>query len=236
MIDFKGKIVLITGGTGSFGHALLNDIIDLGCKEIRIFSRDELKQDIMRNEFSDPTIKFYIGDVRNRYSLDQAMKGVDLVFHAAALKQVPSCEFFPIQAVLTNIIGSNNVIEMSVKHNVERIVCLSTDKAVCPINSMGMTKALMEKAAQAISRRLGPGDTVISNVRYGNVMYSRGSVIPLFISQIKKNRAVTITDPGMTRFMLSLPEAIGLVKFAFKHANQGDTFIKKPLNASLLIR
>ena len=234
MFDFEGKTVLITGGTGSFGHALLDSIIDRGCKEIRIFSRDELKQEIMRNEFGNSSVKFYIGDVRDRYSVDQAMKNVNLIFHAAALKQVPSCEFFPIQAVLTNIMGSNNVIEIGVKHHVERIVCLSTDKAVYPVNSMGMTKALMEKSAQAMARRLDSKDTIISSVRYGNVMCSRGSVIPLFISQIKKKQPLTITDPDMTRFMLSIREAIDLVTFAFEHGNQGDISIKKAPASSVI--
>ncbi|MQM38526.1 UDP-glucose 4-epimerase [wastewater metagenome] len=181
----------------------------------------------MRIEYSNPALRFYIGDVRSRHSVDKAMRGVDLVFHAAALKQVPSCEFFPLEAVQTNIIGSANVVDSAVEHGVRHVVCLSTDKAVMPINAMGMTKALMEKTAQAATRDLGPGDTTVSCVRYGNVMYSRGSVIPLFIKQIKEGRPITITEPGMTRFMLALPEAIQLVEFAFQNAEQGDVFVRK---------
>ena len=186
MSDLQGKTILITGGTGSFGHALLQNIVWRDCKEIRIFSRDELKQELMRKELDRPNVKFYIGDVRDSASVDHAMMNVDLVFHAAALKQVPSCEFFPMQAVLTNVIGSSNVIESAIKNKVNSMVCLSTDKAVYPINAMGMTKSLMEKFAHAAARNLGENDTVISCVRYGNVMCSRGSVIPLFIKQIKQ--------------------------------------------------
>lgn len=225
--QLAGKTVLITGGTGSFGHKLLENILDSSVKEIRVFSRDELKQEHMRIELNNPKVKFYIGDVRDRSSVDGAMKGVDLVFHAAALKQVPSCEFFPMQAVLTNIVGSYNVIESAVAHGVGKVVCLSTDKAVYPANAMGMTKALMEKVAQATSRHLGASDTVVCSVRYGNVMYSRGSVIPLFIKQIKEGKPLTLTDPEMTRFLLSLQIAIDLVLFAFDHAEQGDIFIRK---------
>jgi len=224
---FKNKTVLITGGTGSFGHELLNTIIDKDFKEVRIFSRDELKQEHMRIQLNDPRVKFHIGDVRDRASVDQAMKGADLVFHAAALKQVPSCEFFPIQAVMTNIIGSHNVVESAIQNKVKSIVCLGTDKAVYPINAMGMTKGLMEKVAQAACRGLSESDTKVSSVRYGNVMCSRGSVIPLFIKQIKEKKPITVTDPEMTRFLLPLPEAIKLVLFAFAHAKQGDLFIKK---------
>ena len=227
MSDLRDKTILITGGTGSFGHELLTSIIDRDYKEIRIFSRDELKQDFMRNELNNEKVKFYIGDVRNIESVDQAMKNVDMVFHAAALKQVPSCEFFPMQAVLTNIIGSSNVIESAIKYNVKSVACLGTDKAVYPVNAMGMTKALMEKVAQSVARNLNDSDTTISCVRYGNVMCSRGSVIPLFIKQIKEKRPLTITEPRMTRFMLSLKSAIDLVLFAFSNAKQGDIFIKK---------
>ena len=223
----KNKTILITGGTGSFGHELLKTIIDKDFKEVRIFSRDELKQEHMRIELNNPRIKFYIGDVRDRDSVDAAMKGVDLVFHAAALKQVPSCEFFPIQAVMTNILGSHNVVESAIQHKIESVVCLGTDKAVYPINAMGMTKALMEKVAQAACRGLSEKDTKVSTVRYGNVMCSRGSVIPLFIKQIKERKPITVTDAGMTRFLLPLPEAIKLVLFAFTNAKQGNLFIKK---------
>lgn len=227
MNDFIRKTILITGGTGSFGHAVYSHLLKHDFSEIRIFSRDELKQEMMRIEINNPKVKFYIGDIRDRDSVNEAMHGVDLVFHAAALKQVPSCEFFPMQAVLTNIVGSHNVIESAIKHKVSSVVCLGTDKAVYPINTMGMTKALMEKVAQAASRMLSNGDTVVSSVRYGNVMYSRGSVIPLFIKQIKENRPITVTEPSMTRFLLPLRDAIDLVFFAFNHANQGDVFIKK---------
>lgn len=225
MID--KKTVLVTGGTGSFGKTMVNKLLDQGYEEIRILSRDEAKQEEMRIAYGRPELKFYIGDIRDRESVDKAMRGVSYVFHAAALKQVPSCEFFPMEAVKTNVIGSQNVIDSAVAFGVKSIVCLGTDKAVMPVNAMGMTKALMEKVAQAASRQLGPDDTVISSVRYGNVMCSRGSVIPLFIKQIKEGAALTLTQPEMTRFMLSLPEAVELVEFAFKHARQGDVFIKK---------
>ena len=227
MKNFKDKIILITGGTGSFGGKVLQSLLNSGFKEVRIFSRDELKQEMMRIELNNPRVKFYIGDVRDRDSVDDAMRNVDLVFHAAALKQVPSCEFFPMQAVLTNIMGSNNVIESAISHKVKSLVCLGTDKAVYPVNTMGMTKALMEKVAQAASRNLCEGDTIVSSVRYGNVMCSRGSVIPLFIKQIKAGRPITITEPGMTRFLLALGDAIDLVNFAFHNAQQGDIFIRK---------
>lgn len=222
-----GKTILITGGTGSFGHELLMTLNDVPLKEVRIFSRDELKQSVMRTELDDPRINFMIGDVRDRASVDRAMDGVDYVFHAAALKQVPSCEFFPMEAVRTNVIGSNVVLESAIANEVQRVVCLSTDKAVYPVNAMGMTKALMEKEVRAQARRLGNSSTVLSCVRYGNVMYSRGSVIPLFIEQIQRGGPVTITDPAMTRFLLPLPDAISLVLFAFAEAKQGDIFIKK---------
>lgn len=224
---FEGKTVLITGGTGSFGNAFLQYLRPLGCREVRIFSRDELKQEHMRISLADPSLRFYIGDVRDRASVDAAMLGVDYVFHAAALKQVPSCEFFPMQAVQTNISGSHNVIESAIAHRVKRVVCLSTDKAVYPINAMGMTKALMEKVTQAAARANFSGDTVMSSVRYGNVMCSRGSVIPLFIKQIREGKPVTVTVPEMTRFLLALSEAIALVAFAFKHGRQGDLFVRK---------
>ncbi len=226
-LDFDGVTILITGGTGSFGNALLDRLLRTNIRQVRIFSRDELKQDQMRSRYNDVRVAFYIGDVRDRSSVDGVMSGVDYVFHAAALKQVPSCEFFPLQAVQTNIQGSANVVESAQAHRVKRVVCLSTDKAVYPINAMGMTKALMEKVTVAAARAAGEGDTVFSSVRYGNVMYSRGSVIPLFIQQIKKDEALTLTVPEMTRFLLPLPYAIDLVTFAFEHANQGDLFVKK---------
>ena len=224
---FKNKVALITGGTGSFGKAVVAPLFARGVKEIRIFSRDELKQETMRIEYHDTRLKFFIGDVRSRESLDQAMDGVDFVFHAAALKQVPSCDFFPMQAVYTNIMGSHNVIESAVSHGASKVICLSTDKAVYPINAMGMSKAMMEKVAQANARSGKPGRTVIACVRYGNVMYSRGSVIPLFVDQILANKPITVTEPGMTRFLLPLPEAIDLVIYAFEHARQGEIFIRK---------
>ena len=223
----EGKTVLITGGTGSFGKTMAVELLRAGYEEIRIFSRDECKQDEMRNQMSDPRLKFYIGDVRRRDSVDMAMEGVDLVFHAAALKQVPSCEFFPMEAVDTNINGSNNVVESAVAHKVNCVVCLGTDKAVYPVNAMGMTKAIMEKIAQSVARRLGDDETRVCSVRYGNVMYSRGSVIPLFIRQIREGNPITITDPEMTRFLLPLRDSVELVRFAFANARQGDIFIKK---------
>ncbi len=223
---FKNKIALVTGGTGSFGREVIAPLLKRGVREIRIFSRDELKQEMMRIEYAEPRLKFFIGDVRSRESVDQAMNGVDFVFHAAALKQVPSCDFFPMQAVLTNIIGSNNVIESAIAHGVGRVICLSTDKAVYPVNAMGMTKGMMEKLAQAAARGHA-GKTIVASVRYGNVMHSRGSVIPLFIDQIRAGKPITITEASMTRFLLALPEAIELVIHAFQHAEQGDVFIKK---------
>lgn len=226
--SYNNKVVLVTGGTGSFGKTVAEHLLRAGCKEVRILSRDEAKQDAMRTQFGhNPTLKFYIGDVRERDSVDHAMRGVDYVFHAAALKQVPSCEFFPIQAVWTNIIGSHNVVESAIAHEVKRVVCLSTDKAVYPINAMGMTKALMEKVAQAATRHVTNGATVIASVRYGNVMYSRGSVIPRFVEQIRQGKPITITDPEMTRFMMPLRDAVALVEHAFIHARQGDIFVKK---------
>lgn len=225
--SLRGKTLLITGGTGSFGRAVLGSVLDKGLREIRVFSRDELKQEQMRLEINNPRVKFLIGDVRSRESVDSAMNGVDFVFHAAALKQVPSCDFFPMQAVYTNVIGSHNVIESAIAHAVQRVVCLSTDKAVYPINAMGMTKALMEKVIQASTRAARAGGTIVLNVRYGNVMYSRGSVIPLFVNQIEAGGPITITEPGMTRFLLPLPQAIDLVLFAFTQGEAGDIFIRK---------
>ncbi|MEQ1661165.1 MAG: polysaccharide biosynthesis protein [Thiobacillus sp.] len=224
---FAGSTVLITGGTGSFGHEFLDYLKSRDCREVRIFSRDELKQEHMRVALADPKIKFYIGDVRDRDSVDNAMRSVDYVFHAAALKQVPSCEFFPMQAVLTNVTGSHNVIESAMAHGVQRLVCLSTDKAVYPVNAMGMTKALMEKVTQAAARAGSNGGTILSSVRYGNVMASRGSVIPLFIKQMLEGKPLTLTVPEMTRFLLPLPLAIELVAFAFDHGQQGDLFVRK---------
>lgn len=225
--DFNGARILITGGTGSFGNALLGLLLTTGVAEIRIFSRDELKQEEMRIRYGDGRLRFHLGDVRDRASLDRVMGGVDYVFHAAALKQVPSCEFFPMQAVQTNVMGSAHVVESALAAKVQKVVCLSTDKAVYPVNAMGMTKALMEKITVAAARAAAEGDTILSSVRYGNVMYSRGSVIPLFIEQIRADKPLTITVPEMTRFLLPLPHAIQLVTFAFEHANQGDLFIKK---------
>ncbi len=224
---FAGKTVLITGGTGSFGNAFLRYLLPMDFHEVRIFSRDELKQEHMRVSLANPRLRFYIGDVRDRASVDGAMQGVDYVFHAAALKQVPSCEFFPMQAVLTNIVGSHNVVESAVAHGVQRLVCLSTDKAVYPINAMGMTKALMEKVMQAAARGIPGERTVLAGVRYGNVMASRGSVIPLFIRQIREGKPLTLTVPEMTRFLLPLGQAIELVAYAFRFARSGDLFIRK---------
>lgn len=224
----KPKCVLITGGTGSFGKTMLRDLLIKDIQEVRVISRDEEKQDALRNELRDDRVRYYIGDVRDRGSVDRAVRGVDAIFHAAALKQVPSCEFFPHEAVLTNVLGSENVIRAAIEAKVRSVVCLSTDKAVFPVNAMGMTKALMEKTAQASARTLGAnGDTVISCVRYGNVMYSRGSAIPLFVRQIKSNQPITVTEPSMSRFLMPLRDSVALVHHAFDHANQGDLFIKK---------
>ena len=227
MKQLSGKTILITGGTGSFGRAMVDRLLQTDVKEIRIFSRDELKQELMRIEYKQPRLNFYIGDVRERDSVDNVMKGVDYVFHAAALKQVPSCEFFPIQAVYTNILGGHNVIESAIANKVKTIVCLSTDKAAYPINAMGMTKALLEKVAQAAARTKACNDTVVCCVRYGNVMYSRGSVIPLFIQQIKEGKPLTLTEPAMTRFLMPLRDSVDLVLFAFTNAKPGDLFVKK---------
>jgi len=225
---FNNKTLLITGGTGSFGNAVLSRFLNSDIKEIRIFSRDEKKQDDMRHELKSDKVKFYIGDVRDRASVDNVMKGVDYIFHAAALKQVPSCEFFPMQAVQTNIIGANNVLESAVENNVKKVIVLSTDKACYPINAMGISKAMMEKVAIAKGRSMGAkAPTVICATRYGNVMASRGSVIPLWIDQIKANKNITITDPNMTRFMMTLNDAVDLVLYAFEHGNNGDLFIQK---------
>lgn len=236
---FKNKVLLITGGTGSFGNAVAKRFLTSDIKEIRILSRDEKKQDDMRHEYQQKypkyyqKLKFYIGDVRDYNSIEYAFKGVDYVFHAAALKQVPSCEFYPIEAVKTNILGSNNVIDACVKHNVKKAIFLSTDKAAYPINAMGMTKALMEKNVVARSRQLSKADTVLCLTRYGNVMASRGSVIPLFLEQIENNQPITITNPEMTRFMMTLEEAVELVLFAFKNGNQGDLFVQKAPAATI---
>jgi len=225
---FSGKTLLITGGTGSFGRACLDRFVDSDVKEIRIFSRDEMKQHEMRHVYRYPDkVSYFIGDVRNYASIASAMRGVDYVFHAAALKEVPSCEFFPLEAVRTNILGADNTIRAAIAANVRAIVCLSTDKAAYPINAMGMTKALMEKILIARSRDVTEGGTVVCGTRYGNVMCSRGSVIPLFISQIQQGRPITITDPLMTRFLMHLEEAIDLVIHAFTHAEQGDIFVRK---------
>ncbi len=230
---FDGKILLITGGTGSFGHAVTRRFLHTGIKEIRILSRDEKKQDDMRKEFDDDKLKFYIGDVRDYNSIVNAFKGVDYVFSAAALKQVPSCEFYPLEATKTNVLGSDNVITACVNNHVKNAVFLSTDKAAYPINAMGITKALMEKNVIARSRQLLPGDTVLCLTRYGNVMASRGSVIPLFLDQIHANRPITVTNPEMTRFMMTLDDAVDLVMFAFQHAHQGDLFVQKAPAATI---
>jgi UDP-glucose 4-epimerase len=233
MDAFKNKILLITGGTGSFGNAVLDRFLTIGLKEIRIFSRDEKKQDDMRHRINNPMVKFYIGDVRDKRSVDNVMHGVDFIFHAAALKQVPSCEFFPIEAVRTNILGTENVIDSAVEHNVKRMVVLSTDKAVYPINAMGISKAMMEKVMIAKSRNLNGSGTVICGTRYGNVMASRGSVIPLFYEQIKAGKEITVTDPEMTRFMMTLEDAVDLVLYAFKNGKNGDIFVQKAPAATI---
>ncbi len=224
---FKGKILLITGGTGSFGNAVLKRFINSDIKEIRIFSRDEKKQDDMRHLYDSQKIKYYIGDVRDKRSLDYAMQGVDYVFHAAALKQVPSCEFFPMEAMRTNVMGTENVIDSAIEHGVRRVINLSTDKAVYPINAMGISKAMGEKVAIAKARGVSGDSTIICSTRYGNVMASRGSVIPLFVDQIKAGKPITITDPSMTRFMMTLEDAVDLVLYAFEHGKSGDIFVQK---------
>lgn len=227
MIDFKDKVLMITGGTGSFGNAVLERILDTDVKEIRIFSRDEKKQDDMRHMYNNSKLKFYIGDVRDINTIRPAVQGVDYIFHAAALKQVPSCEFFPLEAVKTNVLGTENVLTAAIEAGVGKVVCLSTDKAAYPINAMGTSKAMMEKIIIAKARTVAPEKTRICCTRYGNVMASRGSVIPLFIEKIKAGRPLTITDGRMTRFIMNLNEAVDLVLFAFEHGSQGDLFVQK---------
>lgn len=224
---FADKTLMITGGTGSFGNAVLKRFLETNVKEIRIFSRDEKKQEDMRIALNNPKLKFYIGDVRNYDSVHNAMKGVNYVFHAAALKQVPSCEFYPMEAVLTNVLGAENVMNAAIANQVERVILLSTDKAVYPINAMGISKAMMEKLMVAKARMRTEGETVICATRYGNVMASRGSVIPLFVSQIKEGKQLTITDPAMTRFLMSLEDSVDLVVYAFENGQQGDIFVQK---------
>jgi UDP-N-acetylglucosamine 4,6-dehydratase len=227
MEKFVGSKVLVTGGTGSFGKTVVRDLLQRDGGEIRILSRDEAKQDDMRRAFGDERLKFFLGDVRDIKSVREAAEGVDHVFHAAALKQVPSCEFFPMQAVQTNVLGSGNVVEAAAAAGVESVVCLSTDKAVYPINAMGISKAMMEKVAQAFARNHPASDTTVSITRYGNVMYSRGSVIPVFVDQMKAGKPLSITDPHMTRFLMSLDESVSLVNYAFDNANTGDLFVRK---------
>lgn len=230
---FKNKTLLITGGTGSFGNAVLQRFLNTEINEIRIFSRDEKKQDDMRKHFKSDKLKFYIGDVRDYQSVSNAMRGVDYIYHAAALKQVPSCEFYPLEAVKTNVLGTENVLEAAITHGVKRVVCLSTDKAVYPINAMGISKAMMEKVIVAKSRNLTHTNTTICCTRYGNVMASRGSVIPLFIRQVVNGEAITITDPNMTRFMMTLDDAVDLVLYAFEHGRNGDIFVQKAPAATI---
>ncbi len=230
---FNKKTLLITGGTGSFGNAVLKRFLESDIAEIRIFSRDEKKQDDMRKRFTDPKLKFYIGDVRDYHSILNATRGVDYIFHAAALKQVPSCEFHPMEAVKTNVLGTENVLEAAIQNEVKRVLCLSTDKAVYPINAMGISKAMMEKVMVAKSRNVDETKTVICGTRYGNVMASRGSVIPLFVEQIRADKPLTITDPNMTRFMMTLADAVDLVLYAFEHGNSGDIFVQKAPGATV---
>jgi UDP-glucose 4-epimerase len=231
----NGSVLLITGGTGSFGGAVLRRFLDSGLSEIRIFSRDEKKQDDMRKRYAHPKLKFYIGDVRDNRSVSAALRGVDYVFHAAALKQVPSCEFHPMEAVRTNVLGTENVLDAAIAAGVRRVVCLSTDKAVYPINAMGISKAMMEKVMVATSRNLEGANTVICGTRYGNVMASRGSVIPLFVDQVRAGKAITITDPSMTRFMMTLDDAVDLVLYAFEHGKNGDIFVQKAPAATVQV-
>lgn len=233
MRDLENKVLLITGGTGSFGNAVLDRFLQTDIREIRIFSRDEKKQEDMRHRYRNDKIKFYIGDVRNHESISAALRGVDYVFSAAALKQVPSCEFHPMEAVLTNVIGTDNTLRAAIAYEVKKVIVLSTDKAVYPINAMGMSKALMEKVAVARSRNMKAGETTISVTRYGNVMASRGSVIPLFVDQVRAGRPLTITDPDMTRFMMSLDDAVDLVMYAFAHGEGGDIFVQKAPAATI---
>lgn len=232
---FSGKKLLISGGTGSFGNAVLKRFLDTDIAEIRIFSRDEKKQDDMRKRYANSKLKFYIGDVRDYQSILNATRGVDYIFHAAALKQVPSCEFHPMEAVKTNVIGTENLLEASIQNEVRRVVCLSTDKAVYPINAMGISKAMMEKVMVAKSRNVDESKTVICGTRYGNVMASRGSVIPLFVDQIRQGQALSITDPSMTRFMMTLADAVDLVLYAFEHGNNGDLFVQKAPAATVQV-
>jgi UDP-N-acetylglucosamine 4,6-dehydratase len=232
-VMFKNRVLLITGGTGSFGNAVLKRFLDTDISEIRIFSRDEKKQEDMRITYNHPKLKFYIGDVRDYNSVSNALRGVDYVYHAAALKQVPSCEFHPMEAVKTNILGTENVLEAAIQNEVKRVVCLSTDKAVYPINAMGISKAMMEKVMVAKSRNVDKTKTVICGTRYGNVMASRGSVIPLFVEQIRADKPLTITDPNMTRFMMTLADAVDLVLYAFEHGNNGDLFVQKAPGATV---
>jgi len=232
---FKDKTLLITGGTGSFGNAVLRRFLDSELREIRIFSRDEKKQDDMRKRYNSPKLKFYIGDVRDTRAVETAMRGVDYCYHAAALKQVPSCEFHPMEAVRTNVLGTENVLEAAIRAGVKRVVCLSTGKAVYPINAMGISKAMMEKVMVAASRNLEGTGTVICGTRYGNVMASRGSVIPLFVDQVRAGKPITITDPHMTRFMMTLDDAVELVLYAFEHGNNGDIFVQKAPAATVSV-
>ena len=232
---FDNKTLLITGGTGSFGNAVLRRFLDAGLREIRILSRDEKKQDDMRKKYASSKLKFYIGDVRDPRAVAGAMRGVDYCFHAAALKQVPSCEFHPMEAVRTNVLGTENVLEAAIQARVQRVVCLSTDKAVYPINAMGISKAMMEKVMVAASRNLEGTGTVICGTRYGNVMASRGSVIPLFVDQVRAGQPITITDPAMTRFMMTLDDAVELVLYAFEHGRNGDIFVQKAPAATIRV-
>ena len=233
MKSFDNSVVTITGGTGSFGSTMAVNLLEKGVRQINIFSRDEAKQDEMRRRFNDERLRFFIGDVRDADSVAPAVRGADYVFHAAALKQVPSCEFFPQQAVKTNVLGSDNVIKTAAEAGVRSLVCLSTDKAVYPVNAMGMSKALMEKTAQAFARNFPDSDMTVSVTRYGNVMYSRGSVIPMFVNQLKSGKPLTLTDPEMTRFLMSLAESVDLVEYAFLNANPGDIYVKKAPGAAV---
>jgi len=233
MTTFKGKTILITGGTGSFGEYFVDYLQDKDFKEIRVFSRDEMKQEQMRQRLNNSKIKFYIGDIRDRSSLDNAIIGVNYIFHAAALKQVPTCEFFPTQAMQTNVVGSQNVIASAIQNEVERVVSLSTDKAVYPVNALGNTKALMERMIQSVARSIPDGKTILSVVRYGNILFTRGSVIPIFIKQMLEQRPLTLTAPEMSRFWLPLSEAVDLVNFALEHGKQGDIFIRKAASCTL---
>lgn len=233
MTSYAGRKILVTGGTGSFGHTVARKLLERDVAEIRVFSRDEAKQDLMRHEIKDSRLRFYVGDVRDYDSVERATRDVDFVFHAAALKQVPSCEFFPMEAVRTNVTGSENVVRAADRSGVKSLVCLSTDKAVYPVNAMGMSKALMEKVAQSYGLNNPNAVTTVSCVRYGNVMYSRGSVIPLFIRQLKAGKNITVTNPDMTRFMMSLAHSVDLVEFAFQNAQQGDLFVRKAKACSI---